>query len=106
LPARATPRRKQQTGPLFKPRRIAWPLPFFLLKAVPAVLALIELAGPFPRIFGGFLAVRADAHDALRGVVDEMRPDWIHGFSVGFSPAITESLLFIVPARWPSIKKR
>jgi hypothetical protein len=82
---------------------------FLFLKAVAAVLALVELAGPLQRIFGGSLAVRADAHTAPGSVVDEMRPDWIHGFPVRFSAAkiaaITESLLFIVPARWQLIKK-
>jgi hypothetical protein len=66
------------------------------------MLALVELAGPLQGIFGGSLAVRADTHPATGGVVDEMRPDWIHGFPVRFSAAkiaaITESLLFIVPA--------
>ena len=74
------------------------------------MLALVKLAGPLQRIFGGSLAVRADAHPAPRGVVDEMRPDWVHDFPVRFSPAkiaaLIAPLLFIVPAPWPTIKKR
>jgi hypothetical protein len=83
--------------------------PFLFLKAVAAVLALVELAGPLQSIFGSSLAVRADTHRATGGVVNEMRPDWIHSFPVRFSAAkiatITESLLFIVPAEWQTIKK-
>src|ERR1041384_840354 len=83
--------------------------PFLFVKEVAAVLARVELAGPLQSIFGSSLAVRADTHRATGGVVDEMRPDWIHSFPIRFSAAkimaVTESLLFIVPAGWQTIKK-